>query len=130
MSSPAPFGVRARLIKGFVTYMGYFGAKYVGNDIQVLCGNIFDHAVVKTFTLFCIMYQATDRVHLALLMTVFFMTFQFILSMTTTCNKYIDKTTSTSVDRTAVIWPRHTPALKTKVKMPKANRRATYVPFL
>ncbi len=104
---PAPFNTRARLVKGFITYMGYFGAKYVGNDIQVLCGNIFDHAAVKTFTLFCIMYQATDRLHLSLILTTFFMTFQYVLSLTTTCSKYVDKTGARNIDRTNVIWPRN-----------------------
>ena len=41
-----------KCFKAIVSYMGYFGSRYVGNDIQLLCGNILDHPVAKTFTLF------------------------------------------------------------------------------
>lgn len=96
-----------RLVKGFVTYMGYFGAKYVGNDIQVLCGNILDHAWVKTFTLFCIMYQATDDFKLGIFLTVFFMIAQFIVSLSPNCNSYVDKTVAKRIHRRANIWPQN-----------------------
>ncbi len=96
-----------RLVKGFVTYMAYFGAKYVGNDIQVLCGNILDHAWVKTFTLFCIMYQAADDVKLALCLTVFFLIAQYSVSLSPTCNSYVDKTVAKHIERHANVWPRN-----------------------
>lgn len=85
--------------------MAYFGAKYVGNDIQVLCGNILDHAWVKSFTLFCIMFQATDNVKLALAMTCFFMTCQYLLSLSPVCDKYVDKTIAPRIDHHATVWP-------------------------
>lgn len=106
MNTP-PFDVKKRVAKAFVTYMGYFGSRYVGNDIQLLCGNILDHALVKSITLFCIMFQATDNIKIALSMTAFFLTVQFLLSLSPTCNKYVDKLAAKRVDSDGVVWPRN-----------------------
>lgn len=89
-----------------VAYVAYFGSRYVGNDIQVLCGNIFDHPLVKTFTLFCIMYQAAKDVKIALAMTVVFLVFQFILSRTKKCAPYADKTNA-RIDTKPYFWPKN-----------------------
>lgn len=107
MSTVAPIDVKRKAFKAFATYMGYFGAKYVGNDIQVLCGNIFDHAIVKSFTLFCIMFQATDNLRIALGMTAFLLTCQFIISLSPVCGKYVDKTFAKNVDSDGIVWPRN-----------------------
>lgn len=81
-----------KCFKGIVSYMGYFASRYVGNDIQLLCGNILDHPVMKTFTLFCIMFQATDNIDLALMMTIGFLIIQYVMSISPMCSKYADKT--------------------------------------
>ena len=81
-----------KCFKAIVSYMGYFGSRYVGNDIQLLCGNLLDHPVAKTFTLFCIMYQATDNFDLAITMTIFFLILQYVMSVLPSCNKYTEKT--------------------------------------
>jgi hypothetical protein len=107
MSAAVPIDIGKKVIRAVITYMAYFGAKYVGNDIQVLCGNILDHALVKSFTLFCIMFQATDNLKLALLMTAFFMTCQYLLSLSPVCNKYVDKTVAPRIDHHATVWPRN-----------------------
>lgn len=95
-----------KCFKGVVSYLGYFGSRYVGNDIQLLCGNILDHPVMKTFTLFCIMFQATDNFDLALMMTIGFLILQYVMSISPMCNKYVDKTVDKrKVNIHATAWP-------------------------
>jgi hypothetical protein len=95
-----------KCFKAVISYMGYFGSRYVGNDIQLLCGNLLDHPIAKTFTLFCIMFQATDNLDLAVTMTTFFLIIQYVMSVTPSCNKYQDKTdTKRNVNIHATAWP-------------------------
>ena len=95
-----------KCFKAVVSYMGYFGSRYVGNDIQLLCGNILDHPVMKTFTLFCIMFQATDNFDLALMMTIAFLIVQYIWSISPMCNKYVEKTSDKRrVNIHGTAWP-------------------------
>ena len=96
--------VQKKLGKAVVSYMGYFGSRYVGNDIQMLCGNILDHPIIKSFTLFCIMFQATDSINLALFMTMVFIVLQYVMSVSSICNKYVDKTTAKNVNIHATAW--------------------------
>lgn len=105
--------------KTVVTYMAYFGSRYVGNDIQVLCGNIFDHPYVKTFTLFCIMYQASDNLNIATTMTLFFLTIQYFLSNVSTCKPYVDTTSSKNVETKKTIWPKNKDTDALGIKKPK-----------
>ena len=100
--------IQRKVFKAICSYMGYFGSKFVGNDIAVLCGNLLDHPIAKTFTLFCIMYQATDQFNLAVIMTLSFLILQYIMSITPACNKYVDKTTAKKVNIHAVTWPKNT----------------------
>ena len=101
--------IQKKVIKSIVTYMAYFGSRYVGNDIQLLCGNIFDRAFVKTLTLFCIMFQATDNLELAIIMTLIFLVAQYLMSLSPVCTKYIDPTATNSGTGKASIastsWP-------------------------
>lgn len=95
-----------KCFKALVSYMGYFGSRYVGNDIQLLCGNILDHPVVKTFTLFCVMYQATDNFDIALIMTIVFLILQYVMSITSICTKYVEKiSTNRHVQTYGTAWP-------------------------
>lgn len=96
-----------KCMKALIAYMGYFGSRYVGNDIQVLCGNLLDHPIAKTFTLFCIMMQATDNMKLAVGMTLFFLIVQYVMSITAPCNKYVDKTSATKVNIHNTVWPKN-----------------------
>jgi hypothetical protein len=96
---------RHKFFKGIISYMAYFGSRFVGNDIQLLCGNVLDHPVAKTFTLFCIMYQATDSFDMAVAMTLFFLIVQYAMSISPACNKYVDKTTAKKVNIHSVTWP-------------------------
>lgn len=81
-----------KIFKAIVAYMGYFASRYVGNDIQNICGNLLDTPVAKTFTLFCIMFQATDNLNLSITMTIVFLLIQYVMSITPQCGKYIEKT--------------------------------------
>lgn len=94
-------------VDAIVAYVSYFGSRFVGNDLQVLCGNVFDHPIAKTFTLFCIMYQASKSVKVATVMTTFFLFFQFILSRNRDCSPYRDKTSAQSLDTRNYFWPRN-----------------------
>lgn len=96
-----------KVFKAVASYMGYFGSRFVGNDIQVLCGNLLDHPIAKTFTLFCIMFQATDNLNLAIFMTVVFLILQYFMSITPACNRYIDKTAAKNINIHAVTWPKN-----------------------
>lgn len=93
-----------KCFKALVSYMGYFGSRYVGNDIQLMCGNVLDHPVAKTFTLFCVMFQATDNIDLALMMTVVFLILQYIMSVAPFCGNYAEKTTAKRVKTRATVW--------------------------
>ena len=95
--------------KAIMTYMGYFGSRFVGNDIQVLCGNVLDTPLAKSFTLFCIMYQATDNLNVALSMTLVFVIIQYLMSISPSCGKYKDKTTSKHVNNVGTAWPHIAP---------------------
>jgi len=94
-----------KCFKALVSYMGYFASRYVGNDIQLLCGNLLDHPIMKTFTLFCIMFQATDNFDLALTMTIAFLILQYVMSTCTVCTKYVEKTAEKrNVEATGTAW--------------------------
>ena len=101
-----------KCFKGVVSYMGYFASRYVGNDIQLLCGNLLDHPIAKTFTLFCIMFQATDNLDLALMMTIGFLILQYVMSLSPICSKYVDKTSAKKVKTDSTVWA-HDKALDT-----------------
>jgi len=80
------------MFKALATYMGYFGSRFVGNDIQLICGNLLDTTIGKTFTLFCIMMQATTyNWQIALLMTLVFLVVQYFSSTLSECRPYRDK---------------------------------------
>lgn len=96
-----------KVFKAVASYMGYFGSRFVGNDIQVLCGNLLDHPIAKTFTLFCIMFQSTDSLNLSIFMTVLFLILQYFMSVSPACNRYIDKTSAKNINIQAVSWPKN-----------------------
>ena len=99
-------GDSKRFFQTVIAYMAYFGSRYVGNDIQVLCGNIFDNAYVKTFTLFCIMMQAAEaNVTIALIMTICFLFAQYLMSRSAKCRPYADKTIAKKIDAKPLFWP-------------------------
>jgi uncharacterized membrane protein len=71
--------------KAITAYMIYFGTRYVSNDIKHFCGNIMDHAIVKTFTIFCIVYQATENMRVSLVSTTIFSILQFYMTYYPKC---------------------------------------------
>lgn len=77
--------------KATTAYMIYFGTRYVSNDIKYFCGNVMDHIVVKTFTIFCIVYQATEELRFSLGTTILFTFFQLYISLHPSCHSYQDK---------------------------------------
>jgi len=94
-----------RYMKAMFTYFGFFASRYVGNDIQVSCGNLLDTPIVKTFTLWCLMYQASDDFHVATIMTCAFLLLQYVMSNSDSCKAYVDKTSSSQLNTKGVIWP-------------------------
>ena len=80
-----------KYFKAIGSYMAFFGSRYVGNDIQLMCGNIMDHAYVKTFTLYCIMFNATSSFKIATIVTCGFLLLQYIMSISPQCSNYVDK---------------------------------------
>jgi hypothetical protein len=93
-----------RFIAAIVAYISFFGSRFVGNDIQVMCGSLFDTQLGKTVTLFAIMYQASQDVKTALYVTLFFMLFQYTLSFSTFCGPYVDKTAMKNVPIHGRVW--------------------------
>jgi uncharacterized membrane protein len=73
--------------KAIAAYMIYFGTRYVSNDIKYFCGNFMDHSVVKTFTIFCIAYQATEQVRMSLIATLLFAFLQYYITYYPKCKK-------------------------------------------
>ena len=73
--------------KAITVYMIYFGTWYVSNDIKYFCGNIMDHSVVKTFTIFCIVYQATEELRMSLIATTIFSFIQYYIAYHPKCDK-------------------------------------------
>lgn len=108
MSNLSSEELNKKIFKAVVSYMGYFGSRFVGNDVQVLCGNLFDHPIVKTFTMFCIMFQATENFNLAVMLTLAALIMQYLMSILPACNKYIDKTAAKNVNIYATAWPQNT----------------------
>ena len=96
-----------KVFKAFGSYFAFFGSRFVGNDIQLLCGNYFDHPIVKTFTLWCIMYNASDNVKIATAVTLVILLLQYILSNVDACKPYEDKLGSSQLDTRNYIWPRN-----------------------
>jgi hypothetical protein len=74
--------------KATTAYMIYFGTRYVSNDIKYFCGNVMDHIVVKTFTIFCIVYQATEELRFSMATTLLFTFFQLYISLHPNCISY------------------------------------------
>lgn len=91
-----------KYIDAFVTYVTFFLSRYVGNDVQVLCGSLFDTPIAKTLILFAIMYSATKEARVAAVMTVFFLLAQYLLSRNKQCGPYVDKTAKSNMDTN--IW--------------------------
>jgi hypothetical protein len=85
--------IDARYFDAIAAYVAYFFSRYVGNDVQLLCGSVLDTPFMKTFTLFCVLYLAGGKnVKIALTMTIVFLLFQFFLSKNQNCGPYTDKT--------------------------------------
>lgn len=95
------------VVKAIASYMGYFGSRFVGNDIQLMCGNLLDTSVGKTFTLYCIMLQATSfNYKFALYATLVCLLGQYLASLYSQCRPYRDKTDKTkSLNIMNTIWP-------------------------
>ena len=74
------------------------GARYLSNDLSILCGNMLNSSVGKTIILWCIMFQATgEDVLVASVSCLFFLLVQFQLSNTESCDTYLDMTPESSV---------------------------------
>ena len=67
-----------------------FGAKYVSNDISLVCGNIMDSYYVKLFTIFCIMFQAVASIQMAFLLTIIFALILYYVKTYANCGPYED----------------------------------------
>lgn len=100
--------VLRKVSKSVMTYMAYFGSRFIGNDIQVLCGNLLDTPLMKSFSLFCILHNTIDNMNIALAMSIFFVLFQYLMSILPACNKYTDKTIVKNVNNYATAWPKVT----------------------
>ena len=74
-----------------LTYFTFFLSRYPGNDLQTLCGNLFDTPVAKTIILFVIVYSSCRNWKVALLMTSIFLTLQYTMSKYNQCGPYPDK---------------------------------------
>lgn len=95
-----------KAFKALCAYMSFFGSRYISTDIGLMCGNILDHPIVKTFTLFCIMYSATETLETSLIMTILFLLVQYSFSLTKNCKIYIDKSNPQhTVQTDNVVWP-------------------------
>ena len=100
------FQFNPKVFKAVCAYMSFFGSKYISTDISLMCGNVFDHPIVKTFTLFCIMYSSTESLQLSLIMTVCFLLLQYSFSLTSKCQIYVDKNNpQQTVQTDNVVWP-------------------------
>ena len=78
-------------LDAFLLYFTFFLSRYPGNDIQYLCGSLFDTPVAKTVILFAIMYSGSRDIKVAVIMTAVFLTFQYVLSRCAKCTPYVDK---------------------------------------
>ncbi len=90
----------------FAMYLAYFGSKFVGNDLLVLCGNLFDTELVKIFTLFCICYNASGKdVKIAMAGTVLLFGLQYGMAKTNECKNYMDKTNPSATINNTSMFP-------------------------
>jgi len=102
-----------KYIKSVITYFSYFASKYISADLSTACGSLFDHPYVKTFTLWCIMYQASEDHFVATVMTIGFLCLQYIMSRTDSCEIYKDRSTpiamATNLEFKNEFWPKSAP---------------------
>ena len=86
-------------LDAILLYFSFFLSRYPGNDIQVLCGNMFDTPLAKTLIVFVIMYSGSRDIHVAILMTLVCLGFQYYLSKCESCGPYVDKTKMKNVQK-------------------------------
>ena len=89
-------------LDALLLYFNFFLSRYVGNDVQYLCGNMFDTPVAKTVILFAIMYSGSRDVKVALVMTAVCLTFQYVMSRCVQCAPYVEKNKHSKTEKS--VW--------------------------
>lgn len=73
--------------KALISYLTFFGTKYISQDIAHSCGNLFDSPPAKFITLFAIFYQATDKISKALIFATIVTVFHNYMKRSVKCKK-------------------------------------------
>jgi hypothetical protein len=94
-----------KYVNAAVTYLAFFGSRFVGNDVQVSCGALLDTPIAKTVTLVAVMYQATQDWRAAFIAAAAVMVIQYVASLTPWCGPYKDKMSAKHVDIRGHLWP-------------------------
>lgn len=71
----------SKIVKATCSYFTFFGTRYIADELKHTCGNMFENPYVKMFTLFCIFYQSSNSLRLAISLT-------FIITL---FHKYMEK---------------------------------------
>ena len=71
--------VDERVIRAFVTFMAYFGTRFIAADVQTQHVDILNSTPVKILTLFCIFMQATNNTGLSISLTAFALVVNYAL---------------------------------------------------
>jgi len=79
-----------KIFRAFASYMTIFGSKYISNDLQMTCGNLFNLPIIKVLTVYCIMYNATSIHRLSIVLTISIVILQYYLTTEPTCTTYVD----------------------------------------
>ena len=119
--------IHQRYVKAIITYFSYFASKYISADLSTACGSLFDHPYVKTFTLWCIMFQASEDYFVATVCTIGFLSLQYVMSRTNSCDVYKDRSApvslSTNLEFVNEFWPKSAPLYQDDMNPATSFRR-------
>jgi hypothetical protein len=98
-SSPKPW------IDGLIMYNSFFLSRYVGNDIQNLCGNMFDRPLPKTLILFVVMYTGSRNVAVSIVLTILLIGVQYVMTNKEECKPYKERNYKSSINKNIWVEP-------------------------
>lgn len=92
-------------IDGLVIYNSFFLSRYVGNDIQNMCGSFFDAAIPKSIILYIVIYAGSRNVVVSLVIGTIMLFMQWWMSRKQQCMPYKERSSKTPMVKNLWIEP-------------------------
>lgn len=92
-------------IDGLIIYNSFFLSRYVGNDIQNLCGSFFDRPLPKTLILFVVVYSGSRNVGASIVLTMILICIQWLMSNKEDCKPYKERNYKSSINKNIWVEP-------------------------